>query len=55
MSEVKLKPCPFCGSENVATAFANNRTGSPIFNTANEKAAVNRAVEAWNRRCSDGL
>ncbi len=79
----ELKPCPFCGSENVATAlahpnymlvklwnkyvfagckdcgattslfFANNRTGVSIFNKENEKVAVNRAIEAWNRRADD--
>lgn len=44
--------CTECGAQ---TSFfdADNHTGSPILNKANEKAALKKAAEAWNRREKD--
>lgn len=45
--------CTECGAQ---TSFfdADNHTGSPILNEINEKAAIKKAAEAWNRRAQHG-
>lgn len=49
MSE--LKPCPFCGSENVSQSRGQKGDGSPWFYIECEDcAAVADSAEAWNRR-----
>lgn len=61
----KLKPCPFCGSNNVAI-YDNYKTkftvhyncveclkcGAMVVDT-NEKHSLNDVVKAWNRRVND--
>ena len=66
----ELKPCPFCGSENVYILSKDghsNKTAiifcseckSVVFIEDNEGEGYNdmtvaRAIEAWNRRADDG-
>ena len=57
---VELKPCPFCGGE--AFKFKMNDHGFVLFSVVchechaktNATTTEERAVEAWNRRVSDG-
>lgn len=44
--------CPKCGA-STRLFFANNHTGSPILNKANEKAVIEAAIIEWNRRVND--
>ena len=63
MSEIKLKPCPFCGGE--ATVFVSDEGGVFVIcidcQTRTKKLAdtlqyskptnaVKEVIEAWNRR-----
>lgn len=66
----ELKPCPFCGSENVylhskdgyadeTTVIFCNACKSTVFIEDNEEEGyddktIDRAIEAWNRRADDG-
>lgn len=63
MSEIKLKPCPFCGGEAKVDYAINdyNRWGVSC-NTCgcvvevgfgDYEDTVEEAVKAWNRRASD--
>lgn len=51
-----LKPCPFCGSENVVISGCENliyvKCDKCLTRTA-ECATEERATELWNRRASD--
>ena len=65
MNKIKLKPCPFCGSE--AVLFADNgvrvicsscgtqtaRSSDYIMRGAPTGNAIYRVVKRWNRRQSD--
>ncbi|KOP31745.1 hypothetical protein AFK69_19250 [Xenorhabdus sp. GDc328] len=62
----KLKPCPFCGGENLGvdheydeshepydswvTCFGCDSTGSISYYNKNKDDAVNNAIELWNKR-----
>ena len=66
----ELKPCPFCGSENVylhskdgyadkTTVIFCNECKSVVFIEDNEEEGyddktIDRAIEAWNRRVDNG-
>jgi Lar family restriction alleviation protein len=61
----KLKPCPFCGSDDVilrireaAWVECNACHGKGAFVTFSremiQKACGEKAVELWNRRAEDG-
>lgn len=58
VSEIKLKPCPFCGGN--ATTVESDPTGEFFICCESCKAFVgvyateNEAVAAWNRRATDG-
>ena len=65
--DVKLKPCPFCGHSEAELSSGKfdgketsyvvcNRCGSrgEFFIVSPKYASAVRAVEAWNRRTSDG-
>lgn len=63
MSELKLKPCPFCGGEAVLkrvpfTAVTpyyvrcDNRECAVMAATCNRETAE-EAIELWNRRAND--
>ena len=59
MSEIKLKPCPFCGGEAHIDCFTG--LDRPYFPVCNNEMCIagdtivtfsteNEAAEAWNRR-----
>lgn len=58
-----LKPCPFCGSENVEYTFSENQgyivcmdclANGPFSNWGSDpKCLVQAAVDVWNKRISD--
>ena len=64
MSEIKLKPCPFCGGEAKVFAYSDGGICVKCMNcycqtfatsdwniaNAKEKSAYEKIVEAWNRR-----
>lgn len=56
----KLKPCPFCGSENVHFDTNGTRTwviclgcGAKSGGAYNGRTAVKKVTELWNRREND--
>ena len=61
MNNIKLKPCPFCGSEvKIVTVKEDARTVGYSFmcvhdcsNTYLNYADREEAIEAWNKRNSD--
>ena len=64
MSDIKLKPCPFCGGEPIISYCAKRKDfyGRNIEGTAiacdNCNATIffrsrHLAIEAWNRRISE--
>ncbi|MBQ8693726.1 MAG: Lar family restriction alleviation protein [Synergistaceae bacterium] len=59
MSEVKLKPCPFCGGEALVTsasgAFGNWYliTCASCKNATHVHPTLGDAARAWNRRVYD--
>ena len=53
MSEIKLKPCPFCGGEALIKQDQYSRSYVVCPNCDTRSAArfdAARAAEAWNRR-----
>ena len=66
MTDIKLKPCPFCGGEakirtktfdifNVAAYVYCTRCGAKtgLFEANVNRAAVEEAKELWNKRSDD--
>ena len=61
----QLKPCPFCGGK--AYLYANDGvcvkclncaassmiSADTVYVTENNKCAVDRVIEAWNRRANE--
>ena len=68
MSEIKLKPCPFCGRKAIVMRLESLETGfvsyyvshSDIFNCAYEikqqsaSQTMQEAANKWNRRADNG-
>lgn len=65
MTMAELKPCPFCGGKAVLEHDYDGRGYSYIrccgcfikgnrFSVKFDKASDDEAIEAWNRRASDG-
>lgn len=59
--ENELKPCPFCGSKDVASYFydryfehARHKVCCAGCSAQFYRGTQKEAEEAWNRRCSDG-
>ena len=56
MSEIKLKPCPFCGCKNIQFWEADNDTHRfqivcmQCFNGTDECISEEVAIEKWNTR-----
>ena len=59
----KLKPCPFCGSNDVGIQHYIPRRGNCVLSyvlcydceaAGPEKPAGEKATEAWNRRADNG-
>ena len=56
MSEIKLKPCPFCGGEAELGTFSTNSDDKFLVECSNCGVATllyydtEKATEAWNRR-----
>lgn len=57
-----LKPCPFCGSNDVDIRWYMPRRGNGVLSfvlcydcesSGPEKPTDEKAVEAWNRRAND--
>ena len=60
-----LKPCPFCGAPArlwvdgvvyvTCTTCSIRTDGASDYNSINQcyKSAVERVIDAWNRRCDD--
>lgn len=61
MSEIKLKPCPFCGDEEHITIQEKEVGGFDFFSVKCDKCGVRTyafaysysAIESWNRRACD--
>lgn len=64
MSEIKLKPCPFCGGKAKFTAIGTHKTAisvdcttccasSRIILISAEYCANERAAKDWNQRVDD--
>lgn len=55
---MELKPCPFCGSENVSGTQHLNPNNYEIIcmncYARMRRTAKRKAIEAWNRRANDG-
>lgn len=51
MTEEKLKPCPFCGSDNIAVRFGSVccRECDANINSYDEK----NSIKSWNTRATD--
>lgn len=56
----ELKPCPFCGGmpQTVVDDETEEKIGVKCFSCGgcidSEKDTLDEAIEAWNRRASDG-
>ena len=60
----ELKPCPFCGSEDIAVWESHSRFSSwssshfaqcnSCCATSDAFKTMEEAIEAWNRRAEDG-
>ncbi len=57
MSEIKLKPCPFCGSDNVDIYKHKNENKCVVcykcYSGSGNYMTDDLAVEAWNRRADE--
>lgn len=61
MSELKLKPCPFCGGEAEIRKYVNGyniwfcaRCDSCKITQTSTTQTEQQAIAAWNRRANDG-
>lgn len=52
MTEPKLKPCPFCGSEDLK-AFIPYVRCLACFATGPERLTQAEAIAAWNQRANE--
>jgi len=51
-NDLKLKPCPFCGSKaeiGTASVFCDN-CGATIWANPYSEEGIPKAIEAWNKR-----
>ena len=61
MSDIELKPCPFCGGESYLKTWWDIQTGRYVHKILCKKCRCNsgdwfqkpKAFEAWNRRVSE--
>jgi transcription elongation factor Elf1 len=53
-TEQKLKPCPFCGSDQVSKSEGKHADGSPWFYIECENCDAVAEPEMWNRRAPTG-